>query len=285
MTIREALAEGSAVLSAAGIDAPGLDASLLLAETLRLSRSSLLAAGPEPLPEKALAAYRRLVERRLAGECTAYILGRKEFWGLEFTVSPAVLVPRPDTETLVEAALEVVGSGECAPSILDLCTGSGAVAVALKYERPGARVWASDISGEALDIARHNVERLLGKSDPPAVALLKGDLFEALDDESCRFDLITANPPYVPAGMMGSLPLEVRREPALALDGGADGLVLIRRIVAGAAGRLHPGGILLMEADPGQMAVIAELLAAQGCRRIRVYQDLAGRDRVIASNF
>ncbi|MDR2483393.1 MAG: peptide chain release factor N(5)-glutamine methyltransferase [Treponema sp.] len=286
MTVQEALAKGSADLRASGADSPALDASLLLAEALHTSRSALFAAGPQPVPEEALAAFHSFLARRQAGECTAYILGRKEFWGLEFTVNPAALCPRPDTETLVEAALETLAGmdGGAPPRILDLCTGSGAVAVAVKHERPGALVWASDVSGAALDAARINVARLL-PGPQPAVTLLQGDLFAALDCAALEgFDLITANPPYVPCGIIPSLPPEVRFEPVLALDGGEDGLALIRRIIAGAGAYLRPGGALLLEADPAQMGAIRGLLDCCGFRRVRVWPDLAGRERVAGVN-
>ncbi|MDR2478616.1 MAG: peptide chain release factor N(5)-glutamine methyltransferase, partial [Treponema sp.] len=207
MTIREALAGESAALLAAGIESHGLDASLLLAEVLNTDRSALAARGPVPLAEEDLAAFRRLVQRRLAGESLAYIIGRKEFYGLEFQVNPSVLVPRPDTETLVEAAMELChkmslnsmpgalrhaltgmrcpplrgeakdpqsgagAGGETSPllymtemtpnAVLDLCTGSGAVAIALKHEIPALEIWAADISAEALETAKANAARLL----------------------------------------------------------------------------------------------------------------------------
>ncbi|MDR0553243.1 MAG: peptide chain release factor N(5)-glutamine methyltransferase [Treponema sp.] len=289
LTIREALAEGSAALAASGVDTPGLDASLLLAEALHTGRSSLLTGASDPLPGEALAAYKGFLERRRAGECAAYILGRKEFWGLDFTVGPAVLVPRPDTETLVEAALEWIDalSGACSrpPEVLDMCTGSGAVAVALKHERPHTAIWATDLSPEALDIAALNAQRLLEGRPAPAVALLQGDLFDALLrlPEPARFDIITANPPYVPGGIIETLPAEVRGEPRLALDGGLDGLDVIRRIISGGRRHLRDGGVLLMEAGPEQMEVIAGLLESGGYREIGVYRDMAARPRVIGA--
>jgi release factor glutamine methyltransferase len=276
MTIREALAEGRTALNAAGMESPGLDASLLLAEALGRSRAALIAAGPEPLSEEALAAFRRLIKRRLSGESAAYILGRKEFRGLDFAVSPAVLVPRPDTETLVEAALETAAkAGPC--RVLDLCTGSGAIAIALKREMPSLEVWAADISAEALAIARANAVSIL---PPGSIRFLQGDLFEA-PDSAALFGLITANPPYIPSGEIKSLPPEVQKEPPLALDGGPDGLDIIRRIIAGAPDFLRPGGALLLETDPRQTRCAAALLAQKGFVNIKTYRDLSGRDRVI----
>jgi release factor glutamine methyltransferase len=291
MTIREALAEGSAALGASGADTPSLDAALLLAEVLHTSRSSLIVQGPEPLPGEALAAFRALLARREEGECVAYILGRKEFRGLDFTVGPDVLTPRPDTETLVEAALErisALGPGEPLRT-LDLCTGSGAVAIALKHERPFIQVWGTDLSAAALDIARINARRLLSGAEPGALTLLQGDLFAALENASLpgqsglKFHLITANPPYVPREILHTLPMEVQREPVLALDGGPGGMDIIRRIIAGAGEYLFPGGALLLEADPGQMDALRGLLENQGFQDIRVWADLAGQGRVIGA--
>jgi release factor glutamine methyltransferase len=288
MTITETLAGGTKILRTSGIDSPGLDASLLLAETLGLSREQLIRRGPDPLREAESRRFFRLIDRRSAGECTAYILGRKEFRGLDFLVNPAVLVPRPDTETLVETALAVLDAPRPAPprSLLDLCTGSGAVAVALKHERPETEVFASDISPEALETARINSARLLGtgskqtgrQSPPPALTFIPSDLFAQI---SCRFHLITANPPYVKTGELAGLPREVKREPRLALDGGEDGLDHIRAIIAGAPDHLFPGSVLLLEADPRQMPLIVSLLETQGFRDIQTYKDLSGAERVI----
>jgi release factor glutamine methyltransferase len=309
MTIREALAEALA----AGTSA--LDASLLLASILNMSRSSLIAADSQPLAEASLAAFRGLIKRRLDGECVAYILGRKEFYGLDFQVNPAVLVPRPDTETLVEAALgelkqlvisdQPVRVLDCMrrtegsetntlpkqqPLVVDLCTGSGAVAIALKHTMPELEVWAADISAEALEVARANAERLLPAD---SIHLCHGDLF-ACEQHSTphsplptpySFSLIVSNPPYIPTAEIAGLAPEVRGEPLLALDGGDDGLDIIRRIISGAPQFLSSvnssGGILLLEADPRQMERIAALLQQAGFTDIQTRRDLSGAERVI----
>jgi len=306
MTIREAVSSGSAALKAAGIDSAGLDASLLLAEILRLSRTALIATGPDELAAEHHRHFFELIERRVAGESVAYILGRKEFYGLEFMVNSSVLVPRPDTETLVETALEILTQisarrNEGAESalnetirVLDLCTGSGAVAIALKHEMPALEVWATDISVHALETAQTNASRLL-----PADAEIhfrQGSVFEALrlSEALCLFEalcpgtrplfsLIVSNPPYIPTRDIDSLAPEVRREPRLALDGGEDGLEIIRLIARNAPEFLLPGGVLLLEADPRQMEDIAALLEQAGLCDVRMYADLAGMRRVIGA--
>jgi len=272
MTIREALTEASA----AGTSA--LDASLLLASILNTSRSSLLAADSQPLDEASLAAFRALVKRRLAGECVAYILGRKEFYGLDFQVNPAVLVPRPDTETLVEAALGEINKLAKTNQplrVVDLCTGSGAVAIALKHTMPELEVWAADISAEALAVARANAARLL---PPDAIHFCHSDLLNAL---SSPFHLIVSNPPYVPTAEIAGLAPEVRGEPLLALDGGDDGLGVIARLISGAPQFLCSSGALLLEADPRQMQRITALLQQVGFTDIQTRRDLSGKERVI----
>jgi release factor glutamine methyltransferase len=302
MTVREALAEGNAALAKAGIETPALDTSLLLAEALHTSRVSLIAAGPDPLAAESLAAFRRLVDRRRSGECAAYILGRKEFYGLDFAVSPEVLVPRPDTETLVEAAIETLrarcakggasGGGKCAangspPAVLDLCTGSGAIAVSLKHELPELAVWATDISAGALAVATANAARLLPPEPCTPIHFCLGNLYEALacSPPHSPFPntntLIISNAPYVPTMVIRHLAPEVRNEPLIALDGGTDGLDIIRNIIDGAPDFLSPGGSLLLEADPSQMHTIAALLAKNGFTGIQTYRDLSNQERVI----
>ncbi|MDR2403509.1 MAG: peptide chain release factor N(5)-glutamine methyltransferase [Spirochaetaceae bacterium] len=306
MTVGEALSQGAALLNqalAAGEEAPSsrtalvspaLDAALLLGDILGMDRAGLILADRRPVSPEVLAAYQRSLKRRYAGESVAYIRGRKEFRGLDFSVTAGVLVPRPDTETLVEAALARLDSRFPAGPLclLDLCTGSGAVAISLKYERPVLAVYASDISEAALQVARANALRLLpAESAPgsrPGVLFVRGDLFAALEDLPAPervFDLITANPPYIPSALIGSLAPEVQREPRIALDGGRDGMDLIRRIIGEAPGYLRPGGDILLEADPSQMQNIGDLLASRGYKDIQLYMDLAGNRRVIGGRF
>jgi len=292
MTIRETLAEGTASLSVACIDTPSLDSSLLLAEVLNTNRSMLTAAGNDNVSQSSVTAFRQLINRRLSGECTAYILGKKEFYGLEFAVNPSVLVPRPDTETLVEETLKLIkrgswewgvgsrGIGKQPLRVLDLCTGSGAVAIALKHTIPELEVWATDISAEALDTAKTNAARLL---PPNSIRFFHGDLFDALlPTPHSLLPIIVSNPPYIPSAEIPSLSPEVRMEPALALDGGGDGLDVIRKLVSRAPDFLCSGGSLLLEADPRQMAAIAVLYKEAGFSDIKTHADLSGRERVIS---
>jgi release factor glutamine methyltransferase len=253
-----------------------------MADLLAVERSRLPLLEERELSPELYRRFRERLERRRAGECTAYILGRREFMGLDLTVTAEVLVPRPDTETLVEAVLAWIdrrtGPSPRDPlSVLDLCTGSGAVAAALKHERPDLVLWASDISPGALKVAEANARRLLG---PDTITFVQSDLFRAIPGS---FDLIAANPPYVPTGELGSLSREVRGEPVLALDGGEDGLALIRPLIAGARNRLKRGGALFMEAGPRQMPAITGILENCGYRNIRIRKDLPGRDRVIGA--
>jgi release factor glutamine methyltransferase len=284
MTIGEALRKGAARLRSAGVESPGLDAALLLAFLLKTTREKLMLQDAAPLGHEGEADFRRLLDRRAEGESAACILGFKEFRGLDFAVTPDVLIPRPDTETLVEAALAALSpagkTGARPPALLDLCTGSGAVAIALKHALPFLEIYGTDISPRALAVARKNAERLLGDDGSrPDIHFLEGDLFEPVPP--VRFDLITANPPYVPSPEIPHLSREVRFEPRLALDGGEDGLDLERRIVEDAPAFLKGGGRLLLEADPGQMPSLAAILTKKGYRTVRLHRDLSGSDRVI----
>lgn len=282
--IEELLSGGTGLLASKGIAAPALDAALLLAEITGLSREKLYTHANQEVSGEQCKRYFELLERRQNGECTAYITGRKEFWGLNFSVTPAVLVPRPDTEILVEAALAILRPLPAA-SVLDLCTGCGAVAIALKHEgashggaMPCLDVWAVDISEEALEIARHNADSL-----GCTITFLQGDLFGPLENAGKKlFHLVTANAPYVDSGCMENLAAEVRREPRLALDGGSGGLSVIRRIIGEAPRYLEAGGALLLEADPSQMAAAASLMEERGFRRIETRRDYSGQERVIA---
>lgn len=258
-----------------GIDTPRLDAELLVAHVLGLPRVQLYVQFDRPLSPTELTALRELIKRRQAGESVAYLIGKKEFWGLDLAVDARVLVPRPDTETLVEEARDRL-SQVINPTVADVGTGSGAIALALATLRPDARVLATDISPAALDVARENAARL-----GLPVAFAEGDLDAPLGAHA-PFSLIAANLPYVPSGELGGLPADVRSEPALALDGGPDGLALVRRLIASAPSLLAPGGVLALEIGAGQAADTAAALARAGLQDVRVRRDLAGIDRVVS---
>jgi release factor glutamine methyltransferase len=286
MTFREALAEGSALLARTGADTPSLDASLLLAAALGMDRARLYARSSETLEESAYTRYRASLDRRAGHESVASILGRKEFRGLPFFVGPDVLIPRPDTEILVETALEAIDNFERASlsgqtelrtplplRVVDVCTGSGCVAVSLKAERPGIALSACDISASALTYARRNAT-----AHGTEIAFFESDLLAAVPG---RFDIIVSNPPYVPAALLETLAPEVRREPRLALDGGGtDGLDIIRRLIAEARQHLDRGGRILIESDSGQCDTIERLLGEAGFVSLTRTKDLAGLERV-----
>jgi len=260
-----------------GLGTPRLDAELLIAHVLSLPRVQLYVQFERVLSPEELAILRDLIKRRQAGESIAYLTGRKEFWKFEFAVDARVLVPRPDTETLVEEALARLGEpGGVAPRIADVGTGSGALAITLAKLRPDAAVFASDASAPALEVARANAERL-----GAAVTFLDGDLGAPLAAHA-PFSLMVANLPYIPTDELASLPADVRSEPASALDGGADGLDLVRRLVAGAPALLSPGGVLALEIGAGQAAATSAALAAAGFADIQARRDLAGIERVVS---
>lgn len=261
-------------LAKKGIDAPRLTAELLLAHALSCDRIRLYLDFDKPIGEPELARYRELVRRRADGEPTAYLVGTKEFYGRPFRVDPRVLVPRPETELVVEAALAALPEGGRA---LDLCAGSGCIAISLALGRSGARVVATDLSGDALAVARENAAAL-----GAVVELATGDLWAAVHGDD-RFDVIASNPPYVPTRELAGLSREVRREPAAALDGGEDGLAVLRRVVAGAPARLVPGGTLVVEMHETHAEALPALCLAAGFERAEARRDLAGLPRLVVA--
>ena len=286
MLIREALAQGSADLKYAGIKTPGLDASLLLAYILNTDRTKLIAKETDSISDEESKSFCELIERRANGECTAYIIGKKEFRGLEFDVNPFVLVPRPETETLVETAVDIVQKklqDNSLTNILDLCTGSGAAAISLKNEIPLCEITATDISSNALKIAIQNAEKLLGGNH---IDFFQGDLYSALPSPlPAPFSLIVSNPPYISSEEIQTLSAEVQNEPRLALDGGASGLEIITRMIKNAPDYLKQNGYLLLEADPRQMDQITTLFEKNKFKNIQLYKDLSGANRVIGGRF
>jgi release factor glutamine methyltransferase len=281
--VRDALIFAIAHLTAAGIDSPRLDAEILLAFCLNMSREQLVVAAEMTLSPTAARHFYNLVERRLRREPVAYITSKQEFWSLDFAVSPDVLIPRSDTERLVEVVLLCAAkfSPETPLRIAELCTGSGAVAVSLARELPLAQIDATDVSPAALAIARRNAE---AHQVAARMRFLAGDLFSAWAAVSApRFDLIVANPPYVRRHELPTLAPEVNRwEPITALDGGIDGVDFYRRIVAGAPDYLAEAGTLVLEIGDDMATAIATLCADSGSfPHVEVFQDYAGRDRVI----
>lgn len=228
-----------------GLGTPRLDAELIVAHALGLRRIDLYMRTDQPLNEAERTTIRELIPKRLSGEPVAYITGHKEFWGMQFKVTHDVLIPRPETEELVEQAHVLLLDKKNEPlKFLDLGTGSGCIAAALAKEFPSAELMATDISGAALDVARNNLESL-GFAD--RINILEGDLYEPLGENERSFDLIISNPPYIPSKYLESLAPEVKSEPQSAYDGGTDGLDFTRPIVEGAATRLKPGGFLIIE--------------------------------------
>lgn len=251
---------------------PLLEARMLLGHALGKPRAWLIAHADEAAGAEAEQVYLALAQRRRQGEPIAYLLGEREFFGLEFRVAPAVLIPRPETELLVELALARIPA-DAAARVLDLGTGSGAIAVALAKQRPQARLTAVDVDYAALTIARANATR-----HKVGVRFFCGDWFGALSGES--FDLIVSNPPYVAAADPHLAMGDVRFEPQRALVGGADGLDCIRAIVAKAPAHLHPGAWLLIEHGYDQAAACRALLEARGFQEVQSWPDLAGITRV-----
>lgn len=277
-TIADVLRWAADDFRARGIDSPRLDAEVLLTRALGTTRVQLVVDAQRSLTPEELARFREMVKRRRAREPVAYILGEREFYGRVFRVDARVLVPRPDTETLVEVALERSRHVSMSMRALDLCTGSGCIAITLARERPTSTVLATDASEGALAVARENALRLGAYN----VALRAGDLYAAATPAP-PFDVITANPPYIARGEIPMLMKDVRDfEPKLALEGGDDGLAVIRRVVAGAPAHLAPGGVLAVEVGAGQAPAAAELFASAGFDSIELRRDYARIERVVS---
>jgi release factor glutamine methyltransferase len=253
-----------------GIDSPRLTAEVLLAHVLKVDRVRLYTDLDKPLSAPELQGYRALIERRASGEPTAYLTGTKEFYARSFQVDARVLVPRPETELLAEGALRALPAD--APSLaLDLCTGSGCLAVTLAAERAQATVHAVDLSAAACEVARANAER---HGVAARVTVFEGDLFAPLPLEA-RYQVIVSNPPYLRGRELATLSAEVRREPKLALDGGPEGLSVLERLIPAAFGRLVPGGLIALEIGEWQADSVSRLLTDAGFTEVRVDRDMA----------
>ena len=283
-TVRSALVVADEFLLGAGIENARLDAEVLLRQVLRMNKTELYLKIDELLQPAEERRFRELLRRRAQREPVAYITGQKEFWSLDFIVTSAVLIPRPETELLVEIALDCLKSRAVgtAPAIFDLGTGSGAIAVCLTKERLDADIWAGDISLSALEVARANALRH-GVSD--RIHWLPGDLFATPDGGMPIFDLIVSNPPYIRTGELAMLAPEISQwEPLIALDGGADGMDVYRRIIREAHEHLAPGGQIIFEIGADSGKIVVDLIRRAACYGpVSVFQDYAGRDRVIAA--
>lgn len=264
-----------------GIDSPRLTAELLLAHALGTTRLALYMQHDQPLLASERASFKRLIQRRIRREPVAYILGKKGFWNLDLDVSPEVLVPRADTETLVETALEVIAAKSDEPSwsILDAGTGSGAIVLSIAAERRQHRYMATDRSMEALQMARKNAQKI----GLDGIRWVCADWLDAFGSRS--FDVVVSNPPYIPSADIDRLEPEVRDyEPRAALDGGRDGLDAIRKIVADAPRILRPNGRLILEIGWNQGEAVERLIDATGWfTDIQIRKDLGGMDRVVVA--
>lgn len=276
-TLRKVVRWSEGDFAARGMPSARLDAELLCAHALGIDRVRLYMDLDRPLSATELAAVRELVQRRRKREPVAYILGRREFWGRRFEVGPSVLVPRPETESLIEHALTLLPNDREA-RVLDLCTGSGCIAITLALERAQVRVLASDLSSAALEVARRNTETLGASA---RVELRDGDLFGAVHADE-RFDVVTANPPYLSERDLSECAPDVREhEPRVALVAGPAGDELLARIAAGVSAHLVPGGYVLSEIGAGQGARARALFEAAGLEDVTLVPDLAGIERVV----
>lgn len=276
-TYGEVYQQGEALLREAQIDEAALDARLLLEFVCGTDRNTLLAHGDREVADEEYDNYRELIGRRAAHVPLQHLTGEQEFMGLTFIVNRDVLVPRQDTEVLVEEVMKNLHDGM---RILDLCTGSGCILLSLLQYSNDCTGVGVDLSREALAVAGENYERLRGERPEMEASFREGDLFEALEKGE-RFDIIVSNPPYIETGEIPALMPEVREhEPMMALDGGADGLAFYRRIAGGAGDYLNGGGMLFFEIGCGQADQVRKIMAQAGFRQIEIVKDFAGLDRV-----
>jgi release factor glutamine methyltransferase len=278
-TIARVIAWATEDLGRRGLtDSPRLDAELLLGHALNADRVRLIVDSARPLGADELARFKQLLLRRRKAEPIAYILGRREFYGLDFSVDGNVLIPRPSTESLLEVALLRTRERHMFGSALDVCTGSGCVAICFARERPTWRVVGSDVSEGALRVARRNAQKLGAIWN---VSFHHSDLLGAFAER--RFDLITANPPYIPDGEIATLAQDIQRfEPRGALAGGPDGLMLLERLIEAAPQKLVPGGVLALEVGAGQAPAVERALARAGLIDLSRERDYDGIERIVS---
>ena len=279
-TVRDALDWTVAYFEREDVESPRRSAEWLLSAATGLSRVEVYAYHERPLTDAERSTLREGVKRRAAGEPLQYVTGEMPFRHIIVRVEPGVFIPRPETEVLVDLALDLI-SGVEEPVVIEVCSGSGCIACAIATERPSARVVATEIAPHSVTVARRNTERL-GVTD--RVTVLEGDLFSGVPEElRGTVDLVVSNPPYIPTAHLPELPAEVLGyEPHLALDGGSDGLDVVRRIASEAASWLVPGGVLAMEIDESSAQGASEGVG-EWYQEVRVVRDLAGRDRVVVA--
>lgn len=277
MRLREAWLRSRKRLQRAAIPDTGTESQVLLRHTLGIDRAAYHASPDYELSDEDAQAFQRMVERRIEGEPLSYITGHREFYGLDFVVTPDVLVPRHETEFLVEAVLEYARNRGChALTIADIGTGSGCIAVALASHLPNATVYATDVSREALRVADENVRRHRLEE---RIHLRHGCLFQVLDGP---VDVLASNPPYLSTEEATDLPTDVQHEPSVALDGGSDGMDVLRRLIAGARQYLNPRGLLAFEIDPRRLDAVESLVGRIfPDDEVGVVRDHAELDRVV----
>ena len=277
--LRTVIQDTNKKLEAAGIPDARLEAEVLVMNVMRMARQSIFAEQDTEVSEQQQASLDEFLERRYSREPLAYILGQREFYGISVVLTPAVLIPRPETEGLVEQALfmALMGMESTDLTIADIGTGCGAIAINLAIHLPSAKIYAVDVEDAVLDVAAYNV-RAHGVADRVNLAI--GDLLDAVPEP---VDLIVANLPYIPTDRIPTLQPEVQQEPVLALDGGPDGLDLVRRLLTQAEDKLTSHGIILLELDPDQIPVVQELaLQHFPGSSTTVEKDLAGMDRILS---
>jgi release factor glutamine methyltransferase len=279
LAIAQAIVEAAQVLRRAGVPEARREAGSLLAHVIARDRTFLITHADELLADDEASRFQQLIERRAAGEPLQYLTGQQEFFGLDFEVTPDVLIPRPETELLVETAL-ILLRGEHAPFICDAGTGSGCIAIALLHEREDARAVALDISPRALLVAARNGAR---HHVSDRLRLVASDCFAALERARQPFSMIVSNPPYVAAGVLDELQREVRFEPRVALTPGADGLHTIRRLVIDAPRFLRSGGHLLLEISFDQNEAVSRLFDPQVWQLLDIHKDLQGIPRTVVA--
>jgi release factor glutamine methyltransferase len=275
MTVRALLAWGEERLQlSSNAPSPAKDTEWLLRHVLGREKAWLLTHGDDEVEDESAQQYATLIKRRATGEPMQYIIGECEFFGMPFRVTPDVLIPRPETEHLVEKVVELA-IGFSAPRVIDVGTGSGAIAIAIAKQLPQAQVTATDLSEGAIEVARENAAR-----NGASVRFLSGDLLAPVAEE--KFEIIASNPPYVPSEEKALLAVEVRdHEPEMALYGGADGLGIYRRLIPAAFAQLTDGGWLLLEMGFGQAERVKDLMEQAGFREIEIVTDLQGIERIL----